>query len=318
MYPLKNICVFGIGGVGGYFGGKIASAAKKEKEIKVSFIARGSHLEAIRENGLLLNTETEGGIVCSPDIATNSIADIPEPDLCLLCVKGYDLSETVKKISGKIREDTIIIPLLNGIDIDERVRENLKRGIVLPTCVYVSSLIEKPGIVTQSGKRGVILCGKDPNNPVFDPDPLIGFFERTHIDFQWADNPYPAIWEKYIYIAAFGLATASFDKTLGQVLSEKEPRRTAEEIMREVVLLAKQKGIELPENVIENTFKKAKNFPFESTTSFHRDVRAKRKSIEKDIFGGTVIRMGKEYGIPTPATCSAYATIEKRLLRTDG
>jgi 2-dehydropantoate 2-reductase len=212
-----------------------------------------------------------------------------------------------------VSRDTIIIPLLNGVDIDERVRKNLKQGIVLPTCLYVSSLIERPGTVTQKGKSGVILCGKDPDNPGFDPGPLIGFFDRMNIDFQWVDNPYPAIWEKYVFIAAFGLVTACLDKTLGEALSEKEAGKMAEEIMKEIVLLAQRRGVELPENVVASSFEKAKNFPFETTTSFQRDIRSKKESNEKDIFGGTIIRLGREYGIPTPATCSAWAKIEERL-----
>jgi 2-dehydropantoate 2-reductase len=87
---IKNICVFGIGGIGGYFGGKIAYAAHDREKITVSFIARGSHLEAVKKHGLILNTSAKNGMVCKPDRVTPHIEEIPEPDLCLLCVKGYD------------------------------------------------------------------------------------------------------------------------------------------------------------------------------------------------------------------------------------
>lgn len=311
---IENICIYGIGGVGGYFGGKIACqlSQSRDKKRTVSFIARGKHLEEIRKNGLTLNTSENERLLCRPTVAADNMEEIPKPDLCLLCVKGYDLVDAAKEINKQIREDTMIIPLLNGVDIHERVRANMSRGIVFPSCLYVSAQIEKPGTVTQKGKNGIILCGRDSAIPDFNQEQLIDFFGQVGIDFKWVDNPFPAIWGKYVFIAPFGLVTACFDRTLGQVQEEKELKELTIKIMEEVVLLAKAKEIELPEDIVRNSLEMAKNFPYETTTSFQRDIKAGKKS-EGDLFGGTIIRMAKETGVAAPVTETIYSKILEKL-----
>jgi len=114
---IKSVCVYGIGGVGGYFGGRIAhEISKGRRAIQVYFIGRGEHLKAIQQHGLNLITDKEE-FICFPNIATDNIGHIPTPDLYLLCVKGYDLDNAVASISKNISADTIVLPLLNGVDI---------------------------------------------------------------------------------------------------------------------------------------------------------------------------------------------------------
>jgi 2-dehydropantoate 2-reductase len=149
---LENVGVFGVGGVGGYFGGKLCHSQREGKRLKVSLLARGAHLAAIRENELLLKTEQEGALRCHPFLATDSREDIPELDLCILCVKGLDLHALLVKLKDRIREDPIILPLLNGVDIHSRIRSVVDRGSVFPACVYVGTHIESHGVVSQ--KRG--------------------------------------------------------------------------------------------------------------------------------------------------------------------
>lgn len=146
---LENVGIFGVGGVGGYFGGKLCHCQREGKRLKVSFLARGAHLAAIRENGLLLKTEQEGALRCHPFLATDSMEDMPELDLCILCVKGFDLHALLVKLNDRIREDSIILPLLNGVDIHSRIRSVVKRGTVFPACVYVGTHIESHGVVSQ-------------------------------------------------------------------------------------------------------------------------------------------------------------------------
>jgi 2-dehydropantoate 2-reductase len=312
---LNIIWVYGVGGVGGYFGGKIAyqTAHETDADKRVFFIARGEHLKAIKQGGLILNTAEHNGMMCIPYQVTDSIAAVPDPDLCLLCVKSYDLDTSVRSLVGKVKDKTIVIPLLNGIDIYERVRTILKAGIVLPACAYVGTHIEKPGTVTQKGAPGIILCGKDPTFPGFNHESLITLFTAANIQFNWADNPFPPIWEKFIFIAAFGLVTAYSCKTIGAVTADPELRGLADSIMHEIVAIAKKKGISLPAGIVETSIGKASNFPFETKTSYQRDIEAKGRLNEGDLFGGTIIRMGKAEGILTPVTESIYGQIEHRL-----
>ncbi len=241
------------------------------------------------------------------------INEIPEPDLILLCVKSYDLNEVVKAISLKVKKKTIIIPLLNGADIYDRIRANLDNGVVLPACVFVGTHIEKPGIINQNGGDGIILFGRDPKFPGFIPEDVMDFFKSMRINYKWNDDPFPAIWEKYIFIASFGLVTVYTGKTLGEIMKEKESKDLVREVITEIGLIAKKKGIRLPENIIEESINKANNFPYETKTSYQRDVEAKGNVNEGDLYGGTIIRLGECIGIPTPVTESIYYRIQQRL-----
>ena len=234
---VKSVCVYGIGGIGGYFGGRIAhKISKSNLAIQVYFIGRGEHLKTVQQQGLKLITDKEE-FHCIPNIATDNIRHIPTPDLYLLCVKGYDLDNAVASILKNISANTIILPLLNGVDIYERIRANLQKAIISPACVYVSSSIEKPGTVRQTGPEGHIVFGKDPKHLNYDYQYLIEFFNKIGISHTWHDNPYPAIWEKYIFITAFSLMTAYSGRTIGGVLADDKLKMMAEDIMKEVVLI---------------------------------------------------------------------------------
>ena len=309
---IKSVCVYGIGGVGGYFGGRIAhEISKGNRAIQVYFVGRGEHLKAIQQHGLNLITDKEE-FLCYPNIATDNIRHIPTPDLYLLCVKGYDLNNAVASISKNISADTIVLPLLNGVDIHERIRAGLQKAIVSPACVYVSSSIEKPGTIRQKGAEGHIIFGKDPRYLNYNYKYLIEFFNEMGISSTWYDNPYPAIWEKYIFITAFSLMTAYSGKTIGAVLADDKLRRMTENIMEEVVLVGKTKNIDFKQDVVEKTLQKAKDFPYETKTSFQRDYEKGNTKSEGDIFGGTLIRLAKEYNISIPTITDVYGELMSR------
>src|SRR5688500_4686710 len=144
---IQNVAVIGVGGVGGYFGGKLC----QKPDLNISFIARGEHLRTIQRDGLLLSTEAEGDLVCKPTLATDQITSLPRQDLILLCVKEFDLSAVLIELKPLISMQTIILPLLNGMDVYERIRRIISTAIVLPACVYVGTHIERPGKVNQRG-----------------------------------------------------------------------------------------------------------------------------------------------------------------------
>lgn len=298
----KTIGIIGVGGVGGYFGGKLCHFAANQDNLDVCFVARGKHLACIRESGLLLSTADEGDIICRPTMATDNCNALPQLDYCLLCVKEYDLRNVLRQLQSKISPNTLIVPLLNGIDIYERVREMVDQGIVFPACVYVGTHIERPGKVTQMGGACKILLGRDPHHPEVNAGPLLELFDQGQIKYEWLDDPYPEIWKKYVFIAAFGLVTARYDKCLGQIMESEELRRQTQDIMKEIVSLAKAKGVELPPEVVGESLAKADNFPYETKTSFQRDYELANKPDERDLFGGTILRLGTALGISTPTT----------------
>lgn len=308
---ISNIVTLGIGGVGGYFGGLLARHYRGSGTA-TTFVARGAHLQAIRRKGLLLNTAAQSGLLCRPDRATDAIEQLDAPDLCLVCVKGYDLDEVSRQLAPLVTDETVLMPLLNGVDIRERIRRRVKSGIVLPACVYVSASIDKPGVVTQKGMAGLLIFGRDPDHPDYDPSAVARLFEQAGVSVKYAEDAYPAIWEKYLFIASFGLVTAWADKTFGAVLEDAQLHGLVRAIMEEIRTLAAKGGVGLGEGIIETSLEKAGNFPYETKTSYQRDVEKGARN-EGDLFGGTVVRLGRELGVPTPVAERLYREIEERM-----
>jgi 2-dehydropantoate 2-reductase len=311
---MKNIAVIGIGGVGGYFGGKIANAIEKSNnnDYNLYFIARGNHLKVIKKNGLILNTSSQKGLICRPTLATDNFNEIPQPDIVILAVKSYDLESTLNKISSKITENTIVLPLLNGVDIYERIRKKIKNGIILPSCVYVISHIEETGIVTQNGGEGHIIIGSDTQHSYYYPDMLIEAFKLFSISFRWLENSQSAIWEKYIFVAAYGLVTAYSNKPIGEVFYDYDLKEKTRQIMLEIFNIGKSKGIKLSDGLVEDSLTRARLIPHTTKTSYQRDIETKAKHNEGDIFGEAIIRMSEETGVQAPVTREIYNQIMKQ------
>lgn len=310
---IRSICIYGVGGVGGYFGGKIANEInQKKRDMEVYFIGRGEHLRKIQEKGLKLVTDDKT-IHCFPNIATNNIRLIPKPDLYLLCVKGYDLENALKEISKNITSNTIVLPLLNGVDIYERIKVTMKKGIILAACVYIFSSLEKPGIVRQKGSEGRIVFGGDPQftESGNDYQNIVAFFQKVGIKAEYNENPSLAIWEKYIFVAPFSLVTAFYQKTIGEILEDEKLTEIVARIINEIALIGKAKGIPFNQNIVERTLQIARLVPYESKTSFQRDIEGKNKGNEGDIFGGTLVRMAEDYQIPVPCIQEIYHKLIK-------
>ncbi|MDW7649919.1 MAG: 2-dehydropantoate 2-reductase [Bacillota bacterium] len=299
-----KIAVIGVGGVGGYFGGKLASHAEQypSENTEVYFVARNEHLKAIKKNGLTVRTADEGEFVARPALATDCLAELPLLDVCLICVKGYDLPGVLHELKGRIQPDTKIIALLNGVDIYDRIRSVITDGITYPACVYIGTHLEKPGMIVQNGGSRTILLGEDTGHPGIFPRATLKLFAAAKISFSWCENPFTEIWTKYIFIAAFGMVTASENKTFGQILADRECSETVRAIMQEIVEIAKMKGIDLPAGIVADSMQKANNFPYETKTSFQRDFEQSGKPDERELFGDTIIRLGEAYRVATPTT----------------
>jgi len=305
----SNICVFGVGGVGGYFGGKLAwfLANQSDPEWRIHLIARGPHLAEIDRAGLTLSTP-EARLTCSPASAADSMEGLPVPDVVLLCVKSYDLDDVVRQIAGHCHEGTVVIPLLNGVDIHARIRAQLSCGVVLPACALVGSHLERPGVVSQQGADGFISMGADPDHAGFIPESFLALLKLAGVRHEWFDDARPALWNKYLFISAYGLVTAASGATLGEVSGDGRLMDDVRGIMNEVAEIARGEGVPLGPNAIADALAKASGFPAGTKTSLQRDVEAGRRD-EGDLFGGTIMRLGREHGIPTPFTERVYAQV---------
>lgn len=305
-----NIAIVGVGGVGGYFGGLISQLLKSDESLKVFFIARNEHLSKIKENGLLLES-VAGSFNCVPTLATDDPELLPVLDVILLCVKGYDLENAIISLQSKITDKTIILPLLNGIDIYERVKKIVPHAVVLPACVFIGAHIEKPGHVIQDGGSCTIIFGSDPINDT-SPAVLTEIFDRSNIKYLFTPEATAEIWKKYIFIAPFSLVCAYYDKTMGEVLDDTQAKVYLESIIKEIYSLATAIGISLPESIIADSIEKGRGFSYKTKTSFHRDYEDIKKKDEREIFGKAIIDLGKKLNIETPITSVIYEALNTR------
>ena len=307
-----NVCVIGVGGVGGYFGGKLAHAfpLNSDSSVNVFFVARGKHLGAIRENGLIVKSPEFGTFTCRPTLATERMSELPPIDFFLIAVKGYDLMEAAASMEDHVKESTMILAPLNGADIQERLRIKIHTGRILPSCVYISSYIEEPGVVL-TGKPGKIIFGRDPAYPDHTPHELFRLFQKASIDYEWKEDANPAIWEKYIFIASFSLISAYSNRTLDEILEEPSLKEEVMAIMNEINSIALRKRIQLPDGIVDLSLKKATMFPPGTQTSLQRDISQKKGKSELELFGGTILHLGKEMGIPTPTTRKICQELER-------
>jgi len=313
---IENICIFGIGGIGGVFGGMIAKTIdeKSDSYHKVYFIARGGHLDRIRSEGLLLNIPGYNGLLCKPALAAGDMEIIPTPDLIFLCVKGYDLDDALDSIAKNIKEDTVIIPLLNGVDIYKRIRRKLKNCIVLPSCVYIGAHIEGVGEVTQDTDYARIVSGRDPEHKDYDFGELGALLDYMGINCIFRDDASDSIWEKYLFIASFSLVTAWSGRSIGGVAADPELRAMAEDIIGEIIAIAFKNGVKLPASAAEKTMDIARGMGNNVKTSYQRDIESGKLKNEGELFGGTIIRMGIECGVDTAVTSRLYRDIQKRMV----
>ncbi len=298
-----HLMVIGAGGVGGYMVGRLGTVlANPECPLnELSVVARGAHLKAIQEHGLTYLDPYGKETTVRPAAAAADPAQLPRPDFVLLCVKGYDLEAAADTIAPHLDTGTPVLPLLNGADIDERVRERLSgRAVVFPGCIYISAFIEKPGRVRHAGGPGSILLGTSADAPNHYPEQFLTACRVADIPIEWREDPAPAIWEKFLFIAPFSLVTAVSGEPVGGVLENEALRADVHAIIAETAAIARRKGVRLEDDIVEAVMEKAAGFPAGTRTSFQRDIAAGSARDERDIFAGTILRLGKRHRVATP------------------
>lgn len=302
---MKRIMVFGMGGVGSYLGARLSVLDDAE----LVFIARGAHLKAIQSKGLSYQDPEGHETVVRPFLATDNPEEAGPVDYVFLCVKGYDLDSACKAVQPLLKSDTVILPLLNGADIYERIRSVIDGSVVLPGGIYISSSVCSPGHVIHGAGNGNVFMGREPGNASYDPAGLLDIFTRAGIPAEWHEDPFPAIWNKFLFIAAYGLVTGMSGKPIGAVIEDEDLASKVLGIQKEIAAIAKAKGISLADDAAEAAFEKGKSFPASMKTSFQRDLEVPGKPHEGDLFGGSILRMGRELGIATAVSSDVYNRI---------
>ncbi len=302
--------VIGIGGIGGYYGGKLAAKYAGNAQYQIIFIARGKHLKAIREQGLRLTT-VEGDLTAVPALATDNLRDAGLFDLVLFCVKSYGLEEAARRIKDNLHDESVVIPLLNGVNIAERLKAILPKGRILSGCVYISARIESPGVVRQVGGSCQLIFGPDQANDVETYRPIEAFLQEAGIKAELVGQIALPLWTKYIFIDPLAGLTSMLGKPFGAILDNPSDRTMLEGLMQEVELVARAQGVPLPDDIVQVTIAKAAAFPATTKTSMLLDFE-KGNPAELDIFMGYMVATGKKLGVPLPLHEKIYSELLKK------
>jgi len=301
-----RIAVIGIGGVGGSFGGKLALRYGATPEHEVVFIVRGEHLKTIKEKGMTLIMPAGESLV-RPSLATDNPAEAGTFDIVLFAVKSYGLEEAARMVAANIKDDTVIIPLLNGVDITERLQGILPRGICLHGTVYVSAFIEAPGVIRQVSPASRLIFGPD-GGSIERFRPIDALFQEAGIVSELTPSSQIALWTKFIFICPAAGVTSLLQKPFGEVMDDSGARDLLTGLIGEVEQIARAKGIDLPGDIVPATIAKVKQFPYETKTSMQLDYEKGRET-EIDIFTGYIVKSGREWGIKTPLHERVYKTL---------
>jgi 2-dehydropantoate 2-reductase len=306
-----RIAVIGIGGVGGYYGGKLARHYAPHSDMEVIFVARGKHLEEIQRRGLLIRGQEET-FTAVPARATDRLKALGALDLIIFCVKGYDLENAAGMVLENVGTGTTVLPLMNGVDNGERLRSLFSKGKILEGCVYISSKIESPGVIRQLGGSRQLFFGSEENN---EKD-LLHYeilFRNAGIKAQFRANIQGIVWEKFIFISPVASTTALFGKPFGAVMEKEATRNLLEGLMGEVERVGRIKGVEFPADIVSRSLEKISMFPYETRSSMQVDLENGRRT-ELETFTGYVVRAGHRLGIELPLHQMVYTKL-KRLCR---
>ncbi len=294
-----NIVIYGTGGVGGYFGARLEQAGNI-----VTFIARGKHLEAIQKYGLKL-ISPKGDYLVFPANAKENIAEVTDIDLILVCVKTWQLEAAAKEINQVLKEKTMVISLLNGVNNAEVLGAVIDKKHLLGGLCKVVSKIEDFGVINHISFEPEIVFGELDNVKTERALLLEKVFLNAGITTKLAENIQTEIWSKFLFIATISAIGALTRATVGEIMASPELKKMMREIADEIVAVAKAKGIYLSEILVEKQFQMIASQPYNTTSSLQRDMMEGKPS-ELEAQTGTIVKMGIELGISTPVNDFIY------------
>ena len=292
-----RIGILGLGGVGGYFGGLLAKAYYKSEEIEVIFIARGETQKAIAENGLTIITDDSETVVY-PKLVSNNPDEIGVLDYLICATKTYDIEESLLSLQQCIAQETVILPLYNGVDAPERIHKLFPENDILKGCVYIISMIFSPGTIRKIGFYEKLFFGSKTAS-ISKLNELQSIFQKAKIESYLVENIEETVWEKFIFISALASVTSYLNQNIGQILSNPDAKAIYVELLKEIEMVAKAKGLQLSDDIVNQTIVKLEKSPKEATSSMHRDYLAGNK-IEAASLTKFVVEEALKYGVKTP------------------
>ncbi|MFT3902074.1 MAG: 2-dehydropantoate 2-reductase [Niabella sp.] len=301
---MTKILIVGIGGVGGYFGGMLAKTFHDSKEVSICFMARGEHLKAIKEKGLLV-IKGDTRFYAHPDMASDNPSDFGKVDYIILCTKSYDIEETANKIKSCVKTETVFLPLLNGMDSAEKIKTMYPDNLIADGCAHIISRLTAPGKVQNLGNIERIVFGvQDMDDSRLDF--LYDIFKRAGVDAKRTKQIPTPIWEKFIFISATATITSYYNKTFGEIKQCEDCCKNLRQLIDECSTVAEHKNIVLPADIREQIWNKFLNLLPETTTSMHSDYLAGKKQTEVHSLTGYIVEQAEKYGIDVPTYREMY------------
>lgn len=297
-----RIAVMGPGALGGFFGGLLARAGED-----VTLIARGETLHAIQANGLTVKSGTIGNFTVYPAVTEHPGALAPV-DLVLFCVKTYDLESAAQQLLPIVERDTIILTVQNGIDAADRITRVLGPGHVMNGVSYVVTGREAPGIVFHKPFPGKLLFGEVDRESSHRVEELDGLFQRAEISAEPISDILLKLWEKFVVVCATNGVCALTRLPFGPIMASTETSKLFRGTMLEAAALARAKGIEISAERVDQFYQMlAASDPKLQGSMCDDVIRGGR--LELEAMSGTVVRLGREMGIPTPLNFVVYAAL---------
>ena len=298
-----RIAVFGTGGVGGYFGGRLAQAGEA-----VTFIARGEHLRAIRQAGLRVES-LSGDFVVYPATATDNVSEVGAVDLIIVGVKAWQVPDAARAMRPMVGSQTTVLPLQNGVDAAGQLAAELGVDRVIGGLCKIVSFLIGPGHIRHAGFAPSVVIGEMDNRRTGRIVAIHDVLARAGIDTAIADDIQVALWTKFLFIASFSGMGAIANAPAGKLRSDPELRAQMLRAMEEIRTLAKARGINLPANAIETVMAGVNALPEDATSSMQRDIGAGKPS-ELESQNGAVVRMAHESNIEVPVHEFIYQTLK--------
>lgn len=296
---IMNILIYGIGGIGGYFGGKLALT-----DHHTTFIARGKQLNAIKENGLKVKSIL-GDFQCTPDLVTDDLREAPRPDLVIMGVKSWQLSEAAKQIASIIHENTLVLPLQNGVDNPNKLMKHIDKKHLLNGFCNLISYIESPGVICHFAFPPTLTFGELDNSKTDRIQEIDLVLRQAAIESIIPKDIHREQWKKFLFITTIsaigGLCRVPIGELRKSTYISNLMYRTAEEIVK----LAQAKKVDLRSSDVDKVFDTIAQLDGQSTASTQRDLMAGKPS-ELETFNGYVVKQAKQFGISVPVNEMLY------------
>ncbi len=289
-----KIAFMGSGGVGGLIGARLAQAG-----CDVSFIARGAHLKAMREHGLLLESPVGNVHLPKPQVTDNPGTLKGPFDLVIFAVKLWDTEAAARSILPLLGPDTGFMSLQNGVKKDDILRPIVGAKALMGGVAYMGTAISRPGVIQHTGTMQRVVFGEYDGRRSRRAESLLAFLQKTGIDARISDDIRRTIWEKFVFLVGMAAVTATIRLPLGPILAHPLTRQFYLDAMREVAAVGRAHGVRLPEDIAEERLAFSDTLPPSMTASLQLDLE-RGNPLEVEWLSGSVVELGAAVGVPTP------------------